>query len=148
MDEIDLVIDGVDEIDPEFNSIKGGGGALFREKIVAKRAKEVIWIMDSSKQVDAIGDFPLPVEILPYGHSHTLEILEKLNMNPVLRKKDGQVFITDNHNYIADLHIGKPIDIEDVEEKLRDITGVIETGLFLKICDRIIVGTDEGTLVI
>ena len=146
--EIDLVIDGVDEIDPDFNAIKGGGGAHFREKMVAKAAKEVIWIMDSSKQVDAIGEFPLPVEILPYGHKHTLRKLEELNLKPSLRKKDGEVYITDNHNYIADLHIGSPMNIEEVEEKLRTISGVIETGLFLNMCNRIIVGRDDDILVI
>ncbi len=146
--EVDLVIDGVDEIDPEFNAIKGGGGALYREKMVATIAKEVIWIMDSTKQVDAIGDFPLPVEILPYGHKHTFQSLKELNLNPVIRKKDGDVYITDNHNYIADLHIGRPMNIKDVEDKLRAIPGVIETGLFLNQCNRIIIGTKEGPLII
>ncbi|MFB6343178.1 ribose-5-phosphate isomerase RpiA [Saccharicrinis sp. FJH62] len=149
VDSIDLVIDGVDEIDPQFNAIKGGGGALFREKIVAKLAKEIIWIMDESKLVDAIGNFPLPVEILPYGYTQHLRRLEEFGFNPVLRlSKEGDTYITDNGNYIADLHLGKPMNIEDVHHKLRDLTGVLETGLFLNMCNRIVVGTDDGVKVI
>jgi ribose 5-phosphate isomerase A len=149
VDGIDLVIDGVDEIDPAFNAIKGGGGALFREKIVAKLAKEVIWIMDESKPVDAIGNFPLAVEILPYGYTHHLRRLEEYGFNPVLRRtKDGEIYITDNRNYIADLHLVKPMNIEDTLQKLKNLTGVLETGLFLNMCDRIVVGTDEGVKVI
>ena len=87
---LDLAIDGVDQIDPAFNAIKGGGGALFREKVVASSAKEVIWIMDESKLVDAIGSFPLPVEILPYGYTHVLRQMEQAGLHPVLRVKEGK----------------------------------------------------------
>ena len=146
VDHIDLAIDGVDEIDGQFNAIKGGGGALFREKMVANLADHVIWIMHEAKLVDAIGEFPLPVEILPYGHTHILKALEEFH--PVLRQKDGKTFVTDNGNYIADLHIGKPMNIADVYEKVNAITGVLETGLFLNMCDRIVVGTDEGVKII
>ena len=148
VEKIDLVIDGVDEIDSHFNAIKGGGGALFREKTVANLADKVIWIMDSSKQVDSLGAFPLPIEVLPYGYSHILKKLKLLSLNPVLRIKDGAPFITDNNNYIVDLHIGKPFDTKNVAEKLKSVTGVLETGLFLNICDRIIVGTNIGVKVI
>ncbi len=149
VDHIDIDIDGVDEIDPEFNAIKGGGGALFREKVVADLSREVIWIMDASKPVDAIGAFHLPVEILPYGYVQTLRKMEKAGISPVLRKSaDGNVFVTDNGNYIADLHLGKPIDIPAVKNKLSLITGVLETGFFLNYCKRMIVGTDEGPVVI
>jgi ribose 5-phosphate isomerase A len=141
VDSIDLVIDGVDEIDGQFNAIKGGGGALFREKMVANIAKKVIWIMDSSKLVDSIGGFPLPIEILSYGYSHILKELEFLSLHPVLRMRGGVPFVTDNHNYIVDLHIGKSFDIKYVSEKLMTISGVLETGLFLNMCDLIIVGT-------
>ena len=148
VDYLDLAIDGVDEIDPQFNAIKGGGGALFREKIVALTAKEVIWIMDESKLVPAIGNFPLPVEILPYGSGQVMRKLKGYGLNPVIRERDGKVFITDNGNYIADLHIGAPMDIQDVKAKLEGITGVLETGLFLNMCKRIIVGTKDGVKVI
>ncbi|EPR11501.1 ribose-5-phosphate isomerase RpiA [Ruminiclostridium papyrosolvens] len=145
---IDLVIDGVDEIDGQFNAIKGGGGALFREKIVASIADNVIWIMDSSKIVDSIGTFPLPVEILPYGCSHILKKLKSLSLKPVLRMKEDVPFITDNHNYIVDLHLGKDFDIKYVLENLKDIIGVLETGLFLNTCNRVIIGTGDNVKVV
>lgn len=148
VDHIDLAIDGVDEIDGAFNAIKGGGGALFREKIVATLADRVIWIMDESKLVDSIGNFHLPVEILLYGHTQVLRTMEELGLKPVLRMRDGKVFVTDNGNYIADLHLGAPMDISGVKEKLASIVGVLETGLFLNMCERIVVGTDNGARVI
>lgn len=146
--KIDLDIDGVDEIDSAFNAVKGGGGALFREKIVANLAQEVIWIMDESKLVDHIGQFPLPVEILPYGYTHVIDKLKNYSYNPVLRTRDNKVFITDNGNYIVDLHIGKPMDIKKVYEQVNSITGVLEVGLFLNYCKRIIVGCNDGVKII
>ncbi|OPJ57620.1 ribose-5-phosphate isomerase RpiA [Clostridium chromiireducens] len=148
VDRIDLCIDGVDEIDKHFNAIKGGGGALFREKIVANLANEVIWIMDNSKLVDSIGAFPLPIEVLPYGYTQVIRKLKSYSLNPAIRVKDGNVFISDNGNYIVDLHIGNPMDINDVYDKVNGLTGVLETGLFINMCKRIIVGTDSGVKVI
>ena len=141
---LDIAIDGVDEIDKDFNATKGGGGALFREKIVASLAKEVIWIMDDSKLVDSIGDFPLPVEILPFGYKVTLKRLKDLGLNPVMRLKNNELYVTDNGNYIADLHMSAPVDVKDIKEKLDNTVGVLETGQFLNMCNRIIVGTDDG----
>ena len=141
---LDIAIDGVDEIDKDFNATKGGGGALLREKIVASLAKEVIWIMDDSKLVDSIGDFPLPVEILPYGYKVTLKRLKDLGLNPVMRLKNNELYVTDNGNYIADLHMSAPVDVKDIKEKLDNTVGVLETGQFLNMCNRIIVGTDDG----
>lgn len=146
-DHIDIAIDGVDEIDRDFNATKGGGGALFREKIVASLAKEVIWIMDDSKLVESIGNFPLPVEILPYGYKVTFKRLEALGYNPVMRMKDDVLYITDNGNYIADLHIGAPADVDAIKRNLDNTVGVLETGQFLKMCSRIVVGTDDGAKV-
>ena len=148
IDHIDLAVDGVDEIDKNFNAIKGGGAALFREKIVADIAKEVIWIYDESKDVEKLGKFNLPVEILPFGYSHTVRKLTEAGLNPVLRKKDGEILITDNHNYIADLHLGYGFDIEEVKEKLANIVGVVEHGLFLNMCKLCIKGTPEGAVII
>lgn len=148
VDHIDLAIDGVDEIDPAFNATKGGGGALYREKVVAALADEVIWVMDDSKLVDAIGAFHLPVEIAQYGSKQAMAKMAELGLNPVLRVKDGKTFVTDNGNFIADLHLGAPMDIEDVKAKLATIVGVLEHGLFLNMCKRMIVGTDEGVKVI
>ena len=148
IDHIDLAVDGVDEIDKNFNSIKGGGAALFREKIVADIAKEVIWIYDESKDVEKLGKFNLPVEILPFGYSHTVRKLIEAGLNPVIRKKDGEILITDNHNYIVDLHLGYGFDIEEVKEKLANIVGVVEHGLFLNMCKLCIKGTPEGAVII
>ena len=145
---IDLAVDGVDEIDKNFNAIKGGGAALFREKIVADIAKEVIWIYDESKDVEKLGKFNLPVEILPFGYSHTVRKLTEAGLNPVIRKKDGEILITDNHNYIADLHLGYGFDIEEVKQKLANIVGVVEHGLFLNMCKLCIKGTPGGAVII
>lgn len=148
IDHIDLAVDGVDEIDKNFNAIKGGGAALFREKIVADIAKEVIWIYDESKDVEKLGKFNLPVEILPFGYSHTVRKLTEAGLNPVIRKKDGEILITDNYNYIADLHLGYGFDIEEVKQKLANIVGVVEHGLFLNMCKLCIKGTPGGAVII
>lgn len=148
IDHIDLAVDGVDEIDKNFNAIKGGGAALFREKIVADIANEVIWIYDESKDVEKLGKFNLPVEILPFGYSHTVRKLTEAGLNPVIRKKDGEILITDNHNYIVDLHLGYGFDIEEVKEKLANIVGVVEHGLFLNMCKLCIKGMPEGAVII
>ena len=144
VDHVDLDIDGVDEIDPQFNAIKGGGGALYREKVVATLAKEVIWIMDDSKLVEHIGDFSLPVEIAQYGSKQAMAKMEEYGLHPVQRMRDGKPFVTDNGNYIVDLQVGAGFDIEGTREKLAGIVGVLEHGLFLNMCKRMIVGTDEG----
>ena len=146
---IDLAIDGVDEIDPQFNAIMGGGGALYREKVVASLADEVIWIMDESKLVEKIGAFPLPVEIAQYGAKQAMAKMEGYGWKPVLRVRDGKTFVTDNGNYIADLHLDAGFAIADVREKLGGIVGVLEHGLFLNMCRRIVVGTaDAGAKII
>ncbi len=148
VNKIDLAIDGVDEIDGNFNAIKGGGGALFREKMVANIADKVIWIMDSSKVVDSIGAFPLPVEILPYGYQHILKQLKLLSLNPILRLKEDIPYVTDNDNYIVDLHLGKGFEIISIIEKLKSITGVLETGLFLNTCDMMLIGAEDSVKVV
>lgn len=137
---IDLLVDGVDEIDGNFNAIKGGGGALFREKLIARLSKRIIWIMDESKYTEAIGSFPLPVEVLPFGHTHTLKKLHRMGFNPVLRLADDDPFVTDNGNYILDCHLKKPFDPNQLIKQLDSVTGVLEHGLFLNMCERIIVG--------
>ncbi|MGI6116858.1 MAG: ribose-5-phosphate isomerase RpiA [Bilifractor sp.] len=148
VDHIDLDIDGVDEIDPEFNAIKGGGGALYREKVVASLAKEVIWIMDESKLVDHIGAFHLPVEVAQYGSKQAFEKMEAFGFHPEIRIRDGKRFVTDNGNYIIDLHLGAGFDIQDVREKIDGIVGVLEHGLFLNMSRRIIVGKSDGTVMV
>ena len=151
MDEaarIDLAIDGVDEIDGEFNAIKGGGGALFREKMVAGLAAQVIWVMDGSKLVDKIGAFPLAVEISPFGCAHVMKKLEAFSTQQTLRVRDGAAFVTDNGNHIADIVIRDSLDLQELAQNLKSITGVLESGLFLNMCDRIIAATETGVQVI
>lgn len=145
---IDLAIDGVDEIDPAFNAIKGGGGALFREKLIADMAAEVIWVMDSTKEVAALGAFPLPLEILPYGHTHILAKLDQAGLHPRLRMKLGDVFLTDNGHYIADLQLSAPLDLATIRSRLQSIVGVLEDGLFLNMCNRMIVARGDETHVL
>ena len=145
---LDIAIDGVDEIDKNFNATKGGGGALFREKIVANLAKEIIWIMDDSKLVDSLGNFPLPVEILPYGYKITFQKLKELGLNPRIRLTGDDLYVTDNGNYILDLQLSAPVDVYDIKQKLDNTVGVLETGQFLNMCNRIIVGTDNGVKII
>lgn len=144
VDGIDIAIDGVDEIDFEFNAIKGGGGALLREKIVATLAKKVIWIMDDSKLSNALGSFYVPVEIVPFGDLHIFNKFLELGYNPVLRIRNDKIFITDNGNYIIDLHLNGPLDLKKLVEVFNNTVGVVEHGLFLKMCDLIIVGTENG----
>lgn len=148
IDHIDLAVDGVDEIDKDFNAIKGGGAALFREKIVSDIAREVIWIYDESKDVEKLGNFNLPVEILPFGYSHTIRKMEEAGLNPLLRLKDGATLITDNNNFIVDLHLGYGFDIKAIKEKLESIVGVVEHGLFLNMCKLCIKGTKDGAIII
>lgn len=140
---IDLAIDGVDEIDHRFCAVKGGGGALLREKIIASNAEEVIWIMDESKQVDHLGAFPLPVEVLPFGYSWAAESIGEIGGNAVRRKRNGQNFRTDNGNFILDITFDAGTDYREAANEISRIPGVLETGYFDSICSRIIVGRSQ-----
>jgi ribose 5-phosphate isomerase A len=142
--KVDLTIDGADEVDANFNGIKGGGGALLFEKIVASASSGVIWIIDSSKLVKNLGNFPLPVEVVPFGYKHTLQKLEKAGFNPKLRSNSNDIYLTDSSNYIIDLNIGIIKNPEELAKELNQIPGVIENGLFINIADKIIVGQKEN----
>lgn len=142
---IHLAIDGVDAIDPDFYSIKGGGGALFREKIIAAKALRVIWIMDKSKLVHSLSGRVLPVEVPAFGVPYVEEQVKNAGFVPKLRVKDGNVFITDNGNPILDLTGGVDMDYPAAAARLKAMTGILETGLFEDICEKIIVGTENGT---
>jgi len=148
VETIDLAIDGADEIDRDFNAIKGGGGALLYEKIVASLAKRVIWMVDSSKIVEKIGKFPLPVEIVRFGYTHTINHFQNVGMNPVLRQKDGNIYITDNGNYIVDLHLGEIDKPEELSSFLNSWPGVVDNGLFLNVSHLVIVGRGNTAEVI
>lgn len=145
---IDVTIDGADEVDPNLNGIKGGGGALLYEKIVASSSKKNIWMIDSSKYVTQLGRFPLPLEIIPYGANQTFAKLVKLGYNPQFRMKDNKFYLTDGSHFIIDLQIDRIENANKLNYELLSIPGVIETGLFLDICDVLIMGTDDGCKVI
>lgn len=141
---IDVTVDGADEVDGNFNGIKGGGGALLFEKIVAKQSKKVIWVVDESKVVETLGAFPLPVEVVKYGSQHIINYFEDKGYNPVLRMRNGNVFVSDDGNYIVDLHIKVIHDVEALAAELDSLTGVVEHGLFVNMTNSVIVGTPTG----
>ena len=143
-ERVDLAIDGVDEIDGSFCAVKGGGGALLREKIVAQKAEQVIWIMDESKPVKRLGTFPLPVEVLPFGAEWAAETIRAMGGKAVCRMKDGRTFFTDNGNMILDVVMKEDTDLREAAKEIRQIPGVLETGIFDRICSRIIIGTGNG----
>jgi ribose 5-phosphate isomerase A len=146
---IDLAIDGADEFDLYLNLIKGGGGALLREKIVERQAKELIIITDASKQVDCLGAFPLPVEVIPFAQTPVRLQLEVLSLNPQLRlQKDGTPYLTDQNNYIFDCPIGKIASPWELAQQLESICGLVEHGLFLGMATKVIVGKGEGVVVV
>ncbi|MDN3015485.1 ribose-5-phosphate isomerase RpiA [Paenibacillus sp. BSR1-1] len=143
VNRIDVTIDGVDEVDHKFNGIKGGGGALLFEKVVASISDKVIWVSDSSKVSQSIGHFPLPVEIVPFGYVHVLRTLENHNLNPQLRVKQNEIYKTDSGNYIVDLHLKEIENVEQLSSFLKNMTGVVEHGLFLNVVDTLIVGDHD-----
>ena len=143
--DIDVAVDGADQVDPQLNLIKGGGGALLREKIVARAAKQFIVIVDEAKQRPHLGlPFPLPVEILSFGWATTQQHLEKMGWPTPRREQAGQPFVTDNGNYIVDLHIPHIADSASLETTLLQLPGVIECGLFVHMTSLVITGTDQG----
>lgn len=189
--QIHLAIDGVDAIAPDFHSIKGGGGALFREKVIALKALRVIWIMDQSKLVPTLNGLTLPVEVVPFALEYVEEQVRAMGFTSCLRRngdgpaEDGpdrgrldksgldrsrlvrnglirnglvrsglsgdnpgaNAFLTDNGNYILDLQGKEGMDYRLMAGKLKALTGVVETGLFGNICEKIIVSTKDGVMV-
>src|SRR5690554_5281062 len=142
VNETDITIDGADEVDKNFNGIKGGGGALLFEKIISSISKKNIWIVDSSKLVKQLGKFPLPVEIVPFGYKHTLNKLESAGFNPKLRLKENEIYISDSGNFIADLHLQSIQNIQNISDKIKLINGVIENGLFINVPDLVLIGSE------
>jgi ribose 5-phosphate isomerase A len=140
---IDVTIDGADEFDEKLNLIKGGGGAHFREKIVASLTKKEIIIADAAKKVDKLGKFKVPVEVVPLALNYVKRALGKLNGTGLLRMKDGSPFITDNHNMILDADFGLIEDAEKLSESLNQIEGILAHGLFVNLAAMVIVG--KGT---
>lgn len=148
---LDVTIDGADEFDKDFNLIKGGGGALLQEKIVATASDQMIVITDVSKEVDKLGAFPLPVEVIPFGWQTTRSLIEELLLSmdvlgrdASLRMNDAQPYITDEGNYIIDLHLGRIGSPRQLSMVLNQLPGVVENGLFMDICDVVILGHGDG----
>lgn len=140
VDSIDITIDGADEVDKNLNGIKGGGGALLFEKLVAKVSKKNIWIVDSSKYVEHLGKFPLPLEVVCFGAKHTFKTFEILEYHPQFRKSGDIFVLTDSGNYIIDLHLNKIEDPIYLERKIKLLPGVVEVGLFNNIVNTLIIG--------
>ena len=141
---IDLTIDGADEVDANLNLIKGGGGALLREKIVAYYSTYLVIVVDESKMKTCLGSFPLPVEVVPYAHRRTAMTLKTLGCEPRLRMIEDNIYVTDNGNYIVDCQFKRIEDPENIEKKIDAIPGVVESGLFVKMAKEVIVGTKKG----
>ncbi|HBN13899.1 MAG: ribose 5-phosphate isomerase A [Gammaproteobacteria bacterium] len=139
--EVTIYVDGADEANKYLHLIKGGGGALTREKIIAAVAKEFVCIADGSKLVDVLGTFPLPVEVIPMARSHVGRQIVKLGGDPVYREG----IVTDNGNIIIDIHHMDIMEPRKLEEQLNQITGVVTNGLFaVRPADKLILGTKEG----
>jgi len=143
--DVDLTIDGADEVDPELNLIKGLGGALVREKIVAAATKVEIIIVDESKLVGYLGQkAPLPVEIVKFASESTMRRLQKFGCVPILREKNGLAFITDNGNLIADCRFQRIDNPAKTESDLNLVPGVVDNGLFVGLTDKVIVASEAG----
>ncbi|RYH01805.1 ribose-5-phosphate isomerase RpiA [Salipiger sp. IMCC34102] len=148
---LDLTIDGADEYDGALNLIKGGGGALLQEKIVATASDRMVVIADGSKKVDTLGAFPLPVEVIPFGWQtskvlleEALEGLDVMGTDSSLRMNGETPFVTDEGNFILDLHLNRIGNARQLALVLNQIPGVVENGLFIDICDVVITGYGDG----
>ena len=147
VEKIDLAIDGADEVDSALNLIKGGGGALFREKVIDEMADRFVVVVDESKLVNYLGEtFALPVEVDKYQVAKKIECTYDIHVNR--RINEDVPFITDNGNYILDCSLQNRISAYELHEFLIHLTGVLETGYFLDIADQVIVGTQEGVKIL
>lgn len=147
---IDLTVDGADEVDPHLNLIKGGGGALLREKIVAQASKREVIIVDEAKLSPVLGTkWHVPIEVIPFGWRTQAAYLTALGAKVVLRLgKDGAPFITDQGNYILDSHFGQIADPAALAHTLNQRVGLVEHGLFIKLVQEVIVGTAQGVRIL
>jgi ribose 5-phosphate isomerase A len=148
---LDLTIDGADEFDPNLSLIKGGGAALLQEKIVATASDQMIVITDAAKEVAQLGAFPLPVEVIPFGWQTTKALIEEmlvsmdvLDRDVSLRMNGDKPLLTDEANYIVDLHLKRIGNPRQLALVLNQIPGVVENGLFIDICDIVIIGHGDG----
>lgn len=147
VDHLDVTIDGADEVDGDMNLIKGLGGALVREKIVASASLTEVIIVDDTKRIDILGvKTPLPVEVLRFGHLNTKKMLERQGCKAVMRMKDGKPFVTDNGNYIYDCKFDAISNPYFLETMIDAIPGVVENGLFLKIATTVLIADSDGNI--
>jgi ribose 5-phosphate isomerase A len=146
---LDVTVDGADEIDAFKRMIKGRGGALVRERILASMSKEMIVVVDESKLAPLLGASPLPVEIIPFGRAFTLHKLENLGYKGTVRiAPNGGPFVTDNGNWIIDIHFDAPRkDPERDHERILNVPGVVDTGFFFHLAGRVIIGFFDGQIV-
>lgn len=143
--EIDVAIDGVDEFDPQLHLIKGGGGAMLREKIVASATKKFVIVADSTKRVAMLGEFPVPVEVIPFAQALVAKEIAALGASVKMRlDKDGNRYVTDEKNYIFDCTFGKIPDPAALSAQLKSIPGIVEHGLFVNMADVILLASDSG----
>ncbi|MGR3501467.1 ribose-5-phosphate isomerase RpiA [Pseudaestuariivita sp.] len=148
---LDITIDGADEFDDELQLIKGGGGALLQEKIVATASDQMVVIADIGKEVESLGAFPLPCEVIPFGWQTTKALVEEtliqmdvLGRNTTLRMNGDAPYVTDEGNYILDCHLKRIGDPRQLGMVLNQMPGVVENGLFVDICDKVIIGFGDG----
>jgi len=147
IDQIDVTVDGADEVDPGLNLIKGGGGALLREKIVANACQQLIIIVDETKKVKHLGTFPLPVEVVPFALSLTKKKVEELGCKSQIRMSDeANRYQTDNGHFILDCEFGYIPHPEELNQLLNMIPGVVDNGLFVHMTNRVLVGYKNGNL--
>ncbi len=138
--EIDVTVDGADEVDPQLRLIKGGGGALLREKIVASATRQLVIIADASKRVPVLGRFPLPVEVIKFARAVVVRKIEALGAEVELRRgADGKPYLTDENNYILDCRFGQIADADRLARQLSDMPGVVEHGLFIGMANVVLV---------
>lgn len=138
--EIDVTVDGADEVDPELRLIKGGGGALLREKIVASATKQLVIVADATKRVAVLGKFPLPVEVIPFAQALVTKRITGLGAKVTLRlEPGGKPFVTDENNHILDCHFGQIPDADGLGRQLSDMPGVVEHGLFIGMASTVLV---------
>ena len=148
MERLDLCFDGADEVDAGLNLIKGGGGALLREKVVAHCADRFVCIVDAQKVKTQLGAFPLPVEVVPFAQKVVERELMRLGAVPTLRMKDGAPFVTDNGLHILDARFSAIAEPSLLARALADIPGIAEHGLFCGMCSDVVVGHDDTVQVL
>jgi ribose 5-phosphate isomerase A len=147
VDSIDLTVDGADEIDPNWQLIKGGGAALLQEKMVAAASRKLTIIADHTKMVKQLGRFPLPVEVIPYGWKQVQRKVEQFyKIHTTLRERNDQPLVTDHGHYILDCHFGQITDAPVLNAELHLIPGVVETGLFIDMVSGIYIGNSDGRI--